>query len=382
MSKRRNKNKFRFHPHAASHVETTEQQSLLPLADTDGNAPDPMPVQFAAEEIVLPDSIESDSSPGSAEPAPSGPACPTAPAVSIDASLGQRLRAAREARGLSCDAASHALKLPITVVKALEAEQFERIGHGVFLRGYLSKYLQLLDLPQVLADRVVQDHAELPPLTTNGTISHPRYLFERYSGSALYLILTGVIVVPAVLLALRAGFDQNLTRITPLDTPPPAIAASVSDHAIAAPAADSIVSQPAAPRAAMPAPAKPEEAPLVASMTPFPAAAAESKPAAVSAPVARHGNRMHLSLTQPSWVEIVDAAGTKIEYGLLPAGSERDYASDQELDIRIGNADGASLTLDGKPLDLANFRRANVARLKVVDGAALAPTHNGGETHQ
>jgi cytoskeleton protein RodZ len=368
MSKRRNKNKFRFHPHATSHVEVTEQQSLLPLVDTDAKVSDPTHVKLVAEEIMLPVCTDSDSPPVSAEPAPSPPACPSAPTVVLDASLGQRLRAAREARGLSCDAASHALKLPITVVKALEAEQFERIGHGVFLRGYLSKYLQLLDLPQVLADRVVQDHAELPPLTTNGTISHPRYLFERYSGSALYLILTGVIVVPAVLLALRAGFDQNLTRITPLDAPPPAIAALVADHAIAATAADAPVTQPSVQLPAAPAPAKPEETPLVASMTPFPAAAAEKKSVSVSAPASKPGNRMHLSLTQASWVEIVDAAGTKIEYGLLPAGSERDYASDQVLDIRIGNADGASLTIDGKALDLATFRRANVAHLKLVDG--------------
>ncbi|HET9189991.1 MAG TPA: RodZ domain-containing protein [Rudaea sp.] len=376
MSKRRNKNKFRFHPHAASHVEATEQQSLLPLADTDPKASDAAPVELVAEETVLPVCVDSDAPPVAAEPAPSLPACPPAPTVTVDASLGHRLRAAREARGMSCDAASRVLKLPITVVKALEAEQFERIGHGVFLRGYLSKYLQLLDLPQVLADRVVQDHAELPPLTTNGTISHPRYLFERYSGSALYLILTGVIVVPAVLLALRAGFDQNLTRITPLDTPPPAVTELIADHVVAAPIADGLVSQPATRPAVAPAPAKPDETPLVASMTPFPAAAADKKPAAVSAPASKPGNRMHLSLTQASWVEIVDAAGTKIEYGLLPAGSERDYASDQALDIRIGNADGASLTIDGKALDLAAFRRANVAHLKLVGGAA-STVHGG-----
>lgn len=376
MSKRRNKNKFRFHTHAAAQSETTEQQSLLPLADTDGKASDAPQVELDAEEIAVPVRVESDAPPVAAEPAPSLSACRPAPTVAVDGSLGQRLRAAREARGMSCDAASRALRLPITVVKALEAEQFERIGHGVFLRGYLSKYLQLLDLPLVLADRVVQDHADLPPLTTNGTISHPRYLFERYSGSALYLILTGVIVVPAVLLALRAGFDQKLTRITPLDTSPPAVTVSVADHAFGAPVADGQVSRPPPRSAAAPAPAKPDETPLVASMTPFPAAAADKKPAGVPAPVSKPGNRIHLSLTQASWVEIVDATGTKIEYGLLPAGSERDYASDQALDIRIGNAEGASLTIDGKALDLMAFRHANVAHLKVLDGAA-STAHGG-----
>lgn len=376
MSKRKHKNKFRFHPHATSIVEATEQQSLLPLAGTDAKASTPMPVELVAEETVLPVCIESDVSPVSVEPAPSLPPCPPAPALALDASLGQRLRAAREARGLSCDAVSHALKLPITVVKALEAEQFERIGHGVFLRGYLSKYLQLLDLPQVLAERVVKDHAELPPLTTNGTISHPRYLFERYSGSALYLILTGVIIVPAVLVALRVGFDQNLARITPLDAPPPVVAAPATVQASTAPAATTPVAPSVSTPNSTPASTKPEETPLVASMTPFPAAA-ESKNAVASAPAPRLANRVHLSLTQASWVEIADSDGKKLEYGLLPAGSERDYTSDLALDIRIGNADGVALTIDGKTQDLALFRRANVAHLKVADGTASAGHASG-----
>lgn len=373
MSKRKHKNKFRFHQHSSPFVGTADQQTQLPLATIEETAFNSTSVDIVAEEIATQPRLESDS-PVCAEPVLQPEIRLTAPAVALDASLGQRLRAAREAKGLSCEAVSHALKLPVTVVKALEAEQFERIGHGVFLRGYLSKYLQLLDLPQVLADRVVQDHAEPPALTTNGTISHPRYLFERYSGSALYLILTGVIVVPAVLLALRAGFDQNLARITPLDAPPPVVAAPSVHSDVPAVAA---ISRAETKPAAAPAEAKPEETPFVASMTPFPAAA-ESKPAAPVIPAtAASTNRMHLSLTQASWVEIVDADGRKLEYGLLPAGSERDYASDKALDIRIGNADGATLTIDGKAQDLASFRHANVAHLKIADGTA-GSTHGGG----
>lgn len=277
-----------------------------------------------------------------------------------DEPLGQRLRAARKARGLSCADAAHALKLPATVLRSLEAEQLERIGHGVYLRGYLSKYLQLLDLPQVLAERVLQQHEAPPPLTTAVTMSRPRYLFERYSGSALYVILTAVFVVPAVLLAMHGGLDRNLVRIAPLDAPSVKFAApanaikSLSETAAAV-----------APAANAP-PVKPDESPLIASMTPFPA------PAAVDA--ARH--HLQLSLTEPSWVEIDDDSGKKLEYGLLPAGSVRDYASDRAIEVRIGNANGATLTIDGKPQDLSDFRRANVAHLKVVDGV-VSPSQSG-----
>lgn len=358
MSKRKHKNKFRFQPHPAPHV-AADQQTQLPLDARDGPVPEALPLDTLAEEAAAPKLVEF-AAPTAPEPLPPPEMRLSVPAVALDASLGQRLRAAREARGLSCEEAAHALKLPATVLKALEAEQFERIGHGVYLRGYLCKYLQLLDLPQVLADRVVHEHAEPPPLTTNGTISHPRFLFERYSGSALYLTLTGVIIVPAVLVALRVGFDQNLARVTPLDAAPPAVVAPVAT-----------ISNAETRPAAMPTVSKPEETPLAASMTPFPATA-ESKPATVTPPAASSANHLHLSLTQPSWVEVVDTDGKKLEYGLLPADSEHDYASDKALDIRIGNADGATLTIDGKPQDLAPFRHANVAHLKVSDGAAVA----------
>lgn len=290
-----------------------------------------------------------------------------------DEPLGQRLRAARKARGLSCTDAARTLKLPLSVLRALEAEQFERIGHGVYLRGYLSKYLHLLELPQVLADRVLQQHVALPPLTTAVTMSRPRYLFERYSGSALYLILTAVFVVPAVLLAMHGGLDRNLVRIAPLDAPSAKFAAS----AVAIKPLPETASAAAAPVANAP-PVKPDESPLIASMTPFPAPAAmptTSRPAAVD--TVRH--HLQLSLTEPSWVEIDEDSGKKLEYGLLPAGSVRDYASDQAIDVHIGNANGVTLTIDGKPQDLSDFRRANVAHLKVVDGVVSpSPSHSGG----
>lgn len=355
MSKRKNKNKYRHSSQMPTSDMATDQQAELPLPRTpevctaDCASNPHMNAQALAEPVPL------EAMPDAAH---------AATTIVVEASLGQRLRAAREARGLSREEAARALKFPVTTLAALEAEQFERIGHGVYLRGYLSKYLQLLDLPQILCERVVQDHSAPPPLTMSGTISRPRYLFERYSGSALYLILTGVIVVPAALLALRAGFDQNLAQITPLDAP----------AAVSAPAPETISRNPAP---AIAAESPESEVPLTASMTPFPATSA-NKPMAPPLAVASDAvNRVRLTLAQASWVEIVDADGRKLEYSLLPAGSEREYSSDVALDIRIGNAEGATLSIDGKPQDLAEYRRANVAHLKVADGAA-SPGHNAG----
>ena len=300
----------------------------------------------------------------------------SANAVEVPESLGQRLRAAREARGLKIEDAAHAMKLPLSTVQALECDRYERIGEGIYLRSYLAKYLRLLDLPQVLAERVLTQAAEPPQLITSGTISRPRYLYERYSSSALYLILTAVIIVPAVWLAMRAGFDTGTVQITPLDSAEPV-------HGVVARSGT-------APAPANVAPANAEhaaEAPLVASMAPFPAikheaessdaAAATANKPAPAAPLPAGTHTLRLTLAEASWVEIVANDGEKIEYGLLPAGTTRTYHSAKSVDIRLGNSTGAAFEIDGKAQDLAPYRHSNVAhfRLSGTDGTI---SHSGG----
>ena len=304
--------------------------------------------------------------------------------IDIPESLGSRLRAAREARGMRCEEVAQRLKLPLATIQALEADHYERIGEGIYLRGYLTKYLQLLELPRLLAERVLATQEQLPPLITSGTVSRPRYLFQRYSVSALYLILTGVIIAPAVLLAMRGGFEPNLAQITPLDAqdtitaaPTPATAAN-NNTAIENDAVTSLPSPSTSAGA--------DQTPLVASLTPFPAAKHDTgdsgdadkntsdKIAATSSPKGPH--LLRLSLTEPSWVEIVAGDGEKLEFGLLSAGAVRSYSSDKSIDVRLGNSTGATVEIDGKTQDLAPFRHANIAHFK-LSGGDVTLSHSG-----
>jgi cytoskeleton protein RodZ len=292
-----------------------------------------------------------------------------------DESLGQRLRAAREARGMTREEAASRTKLQLSVIDSLERDHFERIGHGVYLRGYLQKYLALLGLPLILADRVLQDHSNLPPLTTSGTISRPRYLFQRYSGSALYLVLTGVIIVPAVLLAMRAGFDSNLVRIAPLD--------SSENSSVAHNDTELKLPSPTAPVGDMPqTPSQQssaaEERPLAASMTPFassPVVEAPKQSVEAATPAGQHS--LKITLGEASWVEVTTADGQKLDYGLLAAGTTHIYHSAQSIDARLGNITGASVEVDGKAQDLTAFRHANVAHFK-LSGGDTTLSHSGG----
>jgi len=141
--------------------------------------------------------------------------------------LGQRLRAGREAKGWSAEETGSRLRLPLQIIQRIEAEQFEKIGYDIYLRGYLTSYARLVGVPTVLVDSMLRDRRQAPPpLVSSGTISHSRYLYQRYSVSALYLILTAVIIVPAVMLAMRASMEPNGSQLAALN--PPASARSRS----------------------------------------------------------------------------------------------------------------------------------------------------------
>ena len=117
----------------------------------------------------------------------------------------------------------------------------------------------------------------------------------------------------------------------------------------------------------------------MASMAPFPnldnGSVEPVKPVAPAAvETGKGGHSLSLNLSSASWVEVVESNGTRLEYGLLPAGSSKTYHSDQPLDVRIGNASGAQISIDGQAVGLDDFRHANVARFRVQmqDGKASA----------
>src|SRR5690349_7110944 len=256
------------------------------------------------------------------------------PSIDQSPSFGSRLRAAREARGLDLDACAHALKLPARVLRQLEGDQREGIDYAVYLASYIAKYARHLGVDE---DAIQAELASLkrpePTLVATGGMSHSRYLLERYATAATYVVLTAVIVVPMVWLGVRGTLDRDLSHLAPLDATPVAqqdapahVASNTTKATVAAPASKAATTSPA------------EEQPLLASMAPFPGldsgsltAAKPETPTSVPAPAATvpGGHSVSLTLDEASWVEVVAADGSRLEYGLLPAGASKTWNSPQ-----------------------------------------------------
>ena len=277
--------------------------------------------------------------------------------------LGARLRAAREARGMQLAACSQVSHLPIRVLQRLEAGDFGQGDDYVFVRGALNSYARLLGIPTAAADFALRAVAptDQPALVPTGNALRAPWM-RRYGAAATYIILTAMVAVPLVWLGLRGGLDNQITRIAPLDSAPPA---QTSSRVVAV-----------KPAAQKPTTSQ-QEPPLLASMTPFSAmqldaensAAPSTAKPATTVSTAPAGHVLNLRVIADSWVEVADTDGKILQSGILRAGDQRSYQRAVPLNVTIGNADGVQVISDGKPLSLAPYRRANVARFKVFDGA-------------
>lgn len=301
-----------------------------------------------------------------------------------DAAFGSRLRAAREARGADLEACAHALKLPLRILRKLEQGEHDGIDSKIYLSSYIGKYGHYLGInaAEIEAEQARIRQVE-PPLVATGGISHSRFLLDRYATAATYVVLTLVIAAPTIWFGVRSTLDRDLSHLTPLDASPvaqqDASAPTVSSARVAVSAAPAPATAAKQPQSAAP---DASEQPLMASMAPFPGLGNDNAPpppttdAAANVAVGSGAHSLSLSLSAASWVEVTGQDGTRLEYGLLPAGTSKTWRSDQPLDVRIGNVDGAQVSIDGQQVALDGFRRANVAhfRVQIADGKAAAAT--------
>ncbi|HKZ09867.1 MAG TPA: RodZ domain-containing protein [Rhodanobacteraceae bacterium] len=285
-------------------------------------------------------------------------------------SLGARLRAAREAKGLTIPECAAVLHLPIKVLERLESDDFGEPEHFVFLRGALQGYARHLGLPAGACNQALRTVApvEQPPLVSVARTSPARWLLQRYGTAATYIVLTATIAVPLVLLGLRGGLERPSARIVSLDQAP-----------ASAPYTAQTAASSSATASNAPSKASPDATPFRASMTPFAAIGlsdngdAANPPPVTPAPMPLAATGQHvltLSARADCWFEITDADGNKVDSGMLHAGDNRTWHAAGPLHVTLGNADGVSVTHDGQPLSLDAYRHANVARFDVFAASA------------
>ena len=320
-------------------------------------------------------------------------------------SLGAWFAQVRTRYGLELREAARHLMLNPTIVQAIEADDFTRLGPPVFVRGYLSRYARLLDMPdhEVLERFRQQTHVsqEPPPLQ----VVHPlrRQTRARDLRGLVYLaLLIGVgwtaiqhlpDLDPGRLAGLWSGDQPNEGRQTVRDltnataqtqypfqspsaeTAVPAPATSLADEASpATPSSESVPAVVATPVSAPPsvvftAPPDPTPVPML-SVSGVPTTADSSVPFAVRAsdPAVATGEngeaKLLLEFSNDCWVEIKDAEGNVLTSGLIKANTTHTLSGPAPFKVTLGNAPAARIVLDDRLVDTTIYvpRRGTVSR--------------------
>lgn len=151
--------------------------------------------------------------------------------------VGRRLRQAREARGLPVAEVAARTKIPPRQVAALEAEEYDKLPGGIFVRGHIRAMATLVGLDPVELTEHFEDETSPPPVMS----AQPRPEHEPDAGPRLrmamepgesrpngHLIAALVIVVSIVLALAWWGRDRDAPPSSRNGAAPPAAAASLA----------------------------------------------------------------------------------------------------------------------------------------------------------
>jgi cytoskeleton protein RodZ len=320
---------------------------------------------------------------------------------------GAKLRAAREAAGLSVDAVAQQLKLAPRQVKALEDDDWQRLPGRTFVRGFARNYARFvrLDPDAVLALLPAPETA--PALERPALAASPRPMGEipvervaKPSALRWIIPLLGMVALAFAAYEFVRAPTQFLARFaipglrsdhaaapavpltaTPLADAPTTAAPPAGTGNTTTTLANPIGTQPAAsasttsatipatpPSDATPAPAGasvPTSTSETSAAAPAPSAAGATMPAnaGAGAPTAAAEAPLVLTFKGTSWVEVKDAHGRVVVQMTGGAGMTQTVSVVPPLELALGNAPQVEVSFRGQLLDLSPYTRGNVARV-------------------
>lgn len=269
--------------------------------------------------------------------------------------LGERFRAAREARGLALSAVSEQIRIRSVYLAAIEDEHWATIGAPVYIRGFLRTYARFLGLDPEEVVATFNAQAQGTPLApaprdepapADVAVRGP----ERAPRTAAPLLwLAGLVAVALVAFVVYQEVTMSQASTAAVASPGPAASAPIAaapgavtstlaaTSAAASPGSSTSSASPGA-QASGPSPS-----PLGSGATPGPLATGSASPVLSPGP-----NSLALVLSAPSWLRVTVDGDVKI-MGTFPAGTTKLFHGKTAL-IRVGNAGGVQVIVDGKDL--------------------------------
>jgi len=224
---------------------------------------------------------------------------------------GQMLQAAREEKQWSFTDTEEITKINVRYIQALEEEKYEILPGTTYVKGYLRTYAKQLGLNPDEISALYNSSATpepIPVLESPNILVKVRPLWVRPA-------LLGSMAVLAIVLVIAIALSQSGNK----------------------------------PIASPYVPAALPSAPQTKETTPAPSVPVVPNPADVAA-TTQDGLTVQLVFTQPCWIR-VQVDGQPFWDAEFKAGTSKEVKGTNKIElVKVGNAGGVSVTLNGKAL--------------------------------
>jgi cytoskeleton protein RodZ len=276
---------------------------------------------------------------------------------SEQASVGQILKKHRENAGITIDTMATRLKLTVLQVEAIENDEYQTLGPITFVKGYIKNYCRELK---------IDSNAILAMLPAPSLPEQPVDMqsFSRRTEKEAHdsrLMIVSYIILAIVIGSSALWWWQNSMPIEE-QTSNINVENSIMTEQQAAQTNSAALKQPETTldKASMPNSFQQSaqlDTQAVEQQTSDELNTATQDNQAVSTVV--------MTFNEESWVEVYDAAGEKIAYGVKKAGYVMTLTGSAPFSVVLGKHDVVSITLNGEPVDISGFPKNRLAKFKL-----------------
>jgi cytoskeletal protein RodZ len=239
--------------------------------------------------------------------------------------LGSLIVKAREGASLSIEDLAGATSIRPSLLREIESNDFSRCGGQTYARGHIRNIAKRLDADEAEFLRMYEEEQSIEKRTMHDLLVENNVM--RKPSAKRKISWKSLVVISIASLGIAGVAQIVISNISAVGTATVDIAT----------AADVTITQPtvsAAPTARVSASAS--------------AAPAPSEQSSFSTGT---GVKVIVNAARAkSWIFVSDAAGRTLFSGQMSMGASHVFTSDSRLDLRVGNAGGVDLEVNGKKL--------------------------------
>jgi cytoskeletal protein RodZ len=234
-------------------------------------------------------------------------------------SLGFLIAQARKSAGLSIEDLSTATSIRPALLREMESNNFVGCGGDTYARGHLRNLALKLDVdPQVFITAFEDEHTQTDRSIQDLLVENNIMRAPQEPRKVSWKVLATISVSSLFVVGLAQIIISNTTST---DIPDPISTALQSESA-------------------------------TPSSSPDPMVTSEVSPSAEATVSSGTGVELIIFAARgKSWLFVSDAAGRTLFSGQMAQGTTKTFSTDVSLNIKIGNAGGVDLTVNGKKVD-------------------------------